>query len=125
MSSSTLEAELEVSPVRAVVTEHHLVVDLADGRTISVPLTWHPRLVHATPAERANFVLEHDGLEWPDLNELISVRGMLLGRKSGECQRSLDRWLAYRARGEKEPIPTFPLPPDLEMELGLSGKDEA
>jgi hypothetical protein len=121
MNSSTLEAELEVAPVRAIVTEHHLVVDLADGRTVSAPLTWYPRLAHGTPTERANVEIWPDSLEWPDLDEQISVRGLLLGRKSGEGQPSLNRWLEYRARGEKVPVPTLPLPPDMEAELRSGG----
>ena len=105
--------DLDVRPVRVVVTEHHVTVDLEDGRTVSVPLTWYPRLLHGTAAERSNVELWHDGIFWPDLNADISIHGLLLGKKSGESARSLQRWLGFRARGEREPIPELPLPPAL------------
>jgi len=73
-------------------------VDLADGRTISVPLEWFPRLVHATPTERANAQLAGDGIHWPDLDEDISVEGFLAGRGSGESQTSLKQWIEDRAQ---------------------------
>lgn len=97
-------------PVGVCVTEDTLSVDLADGRTIAVPLAWFPRLAHGTPQERARFELNRAGVHWPDLNEDISVEGLLNGEKSGESPRSLQRWLEYRARGEREPIAEFPLP---------------
>ena len=78
-----------------------LVVDLVDGRTITVPLTWYPRLAHGTPAERANwrFIGEGEGIHWPDLDEDISVEGLLAGRRSGETQASLRRWFESRKAG--------------------------
>lgn len=80
------------------VTEDTLAVDLADGRTISVPLGWYPRLEHATAAERANWTLigRGEGIHWNDLDEDISVEGLLAGRPSGESQASLQRWLESR-----------------------------
>ena len=54
-------------------------VDLADGRTISVPLVWFPRLLHATPEQRAAFELSRRGIHWEALNEDISVAGLLAG----------------------------------------------
>jgi hypothetical protein len=118
MSSSTVsDEELDVQATRVVVTAHHLVVDLEDGRTISVPVTWYPRLAHGTPAERANVEIDSYGIRWPDLDADVSIRGLLLGHKSGESPRSFTRWLEYRARGELPPVPTFPLPPDLAKEL--------
>src|SRR5437667_10255126 len=96
--------EVVPEPIGARVSEDALTVDLADGRTISVPLQWFPRLLHSTPAERARFELSFEGIHWPDLNEDISVEGLLKGEKSGESQRSIQRWLEYRARGENEPI---------------------
>lgn len=113
MNTSMLESELEVAPVRVVVTDHQLIVDLADGRIVSAPLTWYPRLAHGTPAERANVELWDDSLEWPALDEQISVRGLLLGRRSGECATSLNQWLDFRSRGEKVPVKTLPLPREL------------
>lgn len=92
-------ADIRVSPATKVsVTDDTLAVDLADGRTISVPLEWFPRLVHATPAERANWSIRTDGINWPDLDEDISVEGLLAGRTSGESQKSLKRWLGKRAQ---------------------------
>jgi hypothetical protein len=108
---------LMAEPVAARVSSLALTVDLADGRTISVPLQWFPRLMHGTPAEWANYELSYDGIHWDDLNEDISVEGLLRGEKSGESPRSIKRWLRYRARGEKEPIPELPLPPGMAKEL--------
>jgi len=75
-----------------------LSVGLSDGRTISVPLAWYPRLVHGSTAERRNFRLvgRGEGIHWPDLDEDLSVAGLLSGRPSGESQASLNRWLAGR-----------------------------
>ena len=99
-------------PMAARVTDETLSVDLADGRTITVPLVWFPRLLHGTAAERANFELGRNGVHWPDLDEDIPVAGLLNGEKSGESLRSLQRWLDYRSRGQKVPIPVLPLPPE-------------
>jgi Protein of unknown function (DUF2442) len=58
-----------------------LIVDLADGRTIAVPLAWYPRLLAATPAERANWTRAGAGfgIHWPDVDEDLSVAGLLRG----------------------------------------------
>jgi hypothetical protein len=84
---------------RLVVTEDTLSVDLSDGRSISAPLAWYPRLVHATPEERARWRLigQGTGFHWPDLDEDISVENLLAGRPSGESQQSFKKWLAHRA----------------------------
>ena len=73
-------------------------MDLADGRTITVPLTWFPRLVGGTPAERVNWSLigSGEGIHWPELDEDISVQSLLAGQRSGETQESLRRWLEGR-----------------------------
>ena len=80
------------------VTEENLSVDLEDGRTISAPIIWYPRLWHGTPEERQNwrFIGEGTGIHWPDLDEDISVEDLLLGIRSGESQKSLKRWLESR-----------------------------
>ena len=109
MSSLTIEADLVVRATQVVVTDQRLSVELVDGRTIVVPLEWYPRLVRGTPAERSNVQIGPFGLHWPDLDEDISIRGLLLGHRSGESDRSLRQWLEYRARGEKVPVPEFPL----------------
>ena len=79
-------------------TESELIVGLSDGRTISVPLGWFPRLLHGTPAERSRWDLigAGDGIHWPDLDEDLSVEGLLAGRRSGESESSFTRWLARR-----------------------------
>jgi hypothetical protein len=80
------------------VTDDALSADLADGRTITVPLSWFPRLAHGTLAKRANWrlIAGGAGVHWPDLDEDISVESLLAGRRSGESQESLRRWLQQR-----------------------------
>ena len=80
------------------VSEDSLQVDLEDGRTIIVPLVWYPRLWYGTPEERNRFEIIGDGtlIHWPDLDEDLSVSGLLAGRRSGESPRSLKRWLDGR-----------------------------
>jgi hypothetical protein len=82
------------------VTEDSLVVDLEDGRTLMVPLSWYPRLVHGTAEERQRFEIAGAGygIHWPDLDEDVSVEGLLLGKPSAESPASLARWLASRGR---------------------------
>ena len=83
------------------VSDDTLAAELSDGRTISVPISWYPRLVHATPEERNNWELigTGEGIHWPDLDEDLSVEGFLAGRKSGESPRSFKRWLEAREAG--------------------------
>lgn len=80
------------------VSDTRLSLALSDGRTVLVPLLRYPRLVDATPAERDNWRLigRGEGIHWPDLDEDISVAGLLAGKRSGESQRSLKRWLELR-----------------------------
>ncbi len=90
-----------IEVVRALevkVTEDALTVDLADGRTLVVPLAWYPRLLHGTRLERGQWRLIGGGvgIHWTALDEDISVEGLLAGRPSGESQRSLKRWLDAR-----------------------------
>jgi hypothetical protein len=82
------------------VTDDTLTVDLVDGRSVSVPLAWYPRLFHGTPAERTHWRLigEGEGIHWPDLDEDISVEHLLQGRPSGESQRSFKQWLDQRGK---------------------------
>ena len=98
---TTLQTEQVAAKAEGVVvTDDTLAVDFADGRSISVPLAWYPRLVHGTPEERNHWRLigDGEGIHWPDLDEDISVEGLLLGRPSGESQRSFQRWLDKRAK---------------------------
>ena len=89
--------------VKSVVFHRNetMSVGLSDGRTITVPLAWFPRLENGTPAERANwrFIGNRDGIHWPDLDEDISVISLLAGRRSGESQASLRLWLQKRKSG--------------------------
>jgi hypothetical protein len=75
-------------------------VDLADGRSVSVPITWFPRLAHGTSKERGHwrFIGGGEGIHWPDLDEDIRVASLLEGKRSGETQESLRRWLNERSR---------------------------
>ena len=84
------------------VHEERLTVDLQDGRTITVPIVWYPRLSYATPAERDNWTIiaGGEGIHWPDLDEDLSVDGLLNGRPSGEGPASLKRWLQQRGQDE-------------------------
>jgi hypothetical protein len=88
----------EARAQRVTVTEDSLVVDLIDGRTITVPLVWYPRLLKGTPRERNNWrlIAEGEGIHWPDLDEDLSVDSLILGRRSGESSQSLKRWLDLR-----------------------------
>jgi Protein of unknown function (DUF3532). len=102
---NTLTTEIQTPRVQHVaVNEDSLTVDLVDGRTISVPLAWYPRLLHGTPEERNNWRLigKGKGIHWPDLDEDISVENLIIGKPSGESQRSLQKWLGGRdAHGKK------------------------
>jgi hypothetical protein len=96
---SILRAELPAASVQnATVADEKLTVELSDGRVISLPLAWFPRLVHATPQERGNWRLigNGEGIHWSDLDEDVSVENVILGRPSGESQRSLERWIEER-----------------------------
>lgn len=84
MSSSAPSIDPRAKEVRC--SDDELTVLLADGRAISVPLAWYPRLLHASPSERANFELlgEGQGIHWPDIDEDLSVEGLLRGSRSPE-----------------------------------------
>jgi hypothetical protein len=91
---------LETKPLAAQIktTDERLIVDLVDGRSLIVPLSWYPRLLHASQEERQNWQLLGDGyaIEWVDLDEHIGVEGLLAGKQSGESNQSFQRWLATR-----------------------------
>jgi hypothetical protein len=101
MSSSIDEANLDVRATDIAVTDKTLTVELEDGRTIIVPIEWYPRLKHGSPAERANVRISSLGIHWPDLDEDISGRGLLLGNRSGENPAIIKWWLAQRAKGRR------------------------
>ena len=83
------------------VSDDVLTAELDDGRSISVPLAWYPRLTHANPAERNNWEIHANGqhLHWPDLDEDLSVEMLLTGQKSGESRQSLQCWLKAKQAG--------------------------
>lgn len=105
MTSSITELKLSMARAEEVfVTEDALTAELEDGRTISVPIVWYPRLSYATQKERENWCMigKGSGIRWPDLDEDISIENMLVGSPSGESQKSLQRWLDRRRVQEDE-----------------------
>jgi len=92
------------------VTSSTLTVELEDGRSVSTPLAWYPRLENGTMKERRNFEIGHFGIHWPDLDEDLSIRGLLLGHQSGENSNSLQRWLETRKKGKLVKVTSVPLP---------------
>jgi hypothetical protein len=88
MQTSEYDPRIRARDVR--VSDEALTVHLVDGRAISVPLEWYPRLRRATPAQRANWRLigEGHGIHWPDIDEDISTIGLLEGRPSVEYTRA-------------------------------------
>lgn len=96
----TSAVELQIPNIENVtLTDDTLTVELSDGRTLSVPLAWFPRLLHAGPQERDNWQLigKGHGIHWEDLDEDISVEGLLAGKPSGESQTSFKKWLEARS----------------------------
>lgn len=107
MHSSVAESDLDVRATAVRVTDETIDVDLEDGRTISVPTAWYPRLMHATSKERANYEIEAFGVSWPDVGADFSIRGLLLGRKSGESPESFKFWLDHRGRGKNATLADY------------------
>ena len=99
MHTSMIELEIPIVS-NVVMTDDTMTVDLADGRSIAVPLAWYPRLVNATSQERSTWRIigQGHGLHWDTLDEDISVENLLMGRGSGESQLSFQRWLASRQK---------------------------
>jgi len=95
---TTLTLETEPLAAQVHVTHEKLIVDLVDGRSLSVPLSWYPRLQQASDEERQDWQLLGEGyaIEWPSLDEHIGIEGLLAGKPSGESQRSFEQWLATR-----------------------------
>jgi hypothetical protein len=107
MATSAVTAEIPVA-VDVKVTADALVVELRDGRVVSVPLGWYPRLAAGTPAERRRWELIGPGIgiHWPALDEDISVDALLHGLRSNESVRSLQRWKASRRPANRALQPT-------------------
>lgn len=103
MSSSVIETQ-EARAQRVAVSEDALTIDLVDGRTIILPLMWYPRLWYGSQEERNRYEIIGDGtlIHWPDLDEDLSVSGLLAGRRSGESRKSLKRWLEGRTESRKQ-----------------------
>jgi hypothetical protein len=101
---SSLAVEVREPRGKSVqVSDEELTVDLVDGRTIMVPLGWFPRLWHGTPQERNHFEIFGDGayIHWPDLDEDLTVAGLVAGQRSGESPQSLKKWLDSRKTRSK------------------------
>jgi len=92
MTTLAMQADAAIAESVAV-SDDTLSVDLRDGRSISVPIDWFPRLVHATPQERERWrwIGNGHGIHWEEIDEDISIEGLLAGRPSGESQASLKR----------------------------------
>ena len=98
---NTLAVEIRIPEALDVsLTDDTLSVDLSDGRSISVPIAWFPRLLHSSEQERNNWRLigKGQGIHWKDIDEDISIEGLLAGRPSGESQESFKKWLAKRSK---------------------------
>lgn len=99
MLTSTIEFTVPTAE-NVIITFDALTVDLSDGRSITVPLAWYPRLINATKAELDNWrlVCKGYGIHWEDLDEDVSIEGLLVGKPSGESQASFKKWLVSRTR---------------------------
>lgn len=98
---STLATETNLARAQRIeITDDSLTVDLEDGRTITVPLGWYPRLFHGSLEQRNNWRLigKGEGIHWMDLDEDISVDNLLRAKRSGESQESFKKWLATRSK---------------------------
>jgi len=96
---TTLAIEIRLALIQRIsISDDTLTADLSDGRTISVPLNWYPRLLHGTPEERANWRLlgKGEGIHWPALDEDISAENLIYGQPSGESQKSFQIWQESR-----------------------------
>ena len=94
---NTLAVEIRIpEALNVLLTDDTLSVDLSDGRSISVPIAWFPRLLHSTEQERNNwrFIGKGQGIHWEDIDEDISIEGLIAGRPSGESKESFRKWLA-------------------------------
>jgi hypothetical protein len=98
MTSLMTELLATLTIQQLAITDDTLTVDLSDGRTISVPLAWYPRLLHGSVEERNDyrFIAGGNGIHWEQLDEDISVKNLILGQPSGESQKSFQRWFNNR-----------------------------
>ncbi len=98
MTSLTTELFETLIVQQLSITDDTLSVDLSDGRTISVPLAWYPRLLHGSIEERNDYrlIAAGSGIHWNQLDEDVSIKNLILGEPSGESQKSFQRWLNNR-----------------------------
>lgn len=99
MSSLMTESHV-ANAIKVETTKDSLIIDLDDGRTISAPLSWYPRLHHGSAMERSNWRLigKGAGIHWPELDEDVSVENLLTAKRSGESQKSFKKWLESRTK---------------------------
>src|SRR5271156_4464374 len=107
MPTLDLESELDVRATSVRVDEDELIVEFENGRTLSTPVAWYPRLFAGNTKERRKFKVGAMGIHWPDLDEDISYRGLLLGRRSGESAASLKFWMDAHKKGKKATLEDF------------------
>ena len=88
--------ESSAKSIKVTCTDDDLIVELEDGRTISVPLIYYPRLYYGNATERNNWTIEGEGVHWPELDEDIRTADLLVGLPSAESQESLNRWFEGR-----------------------------
>src|SRR5262245_6230227 len=96
--STSIDNVRPITATHVSMTDEALVVQLDDGRTLSVPLAWYPRLEHASNAERGAWKLigSGTGIHWESIDEDISVEALIAGKRSNESRSSLRRWLSTR-----------------------------
>jgi Protein of unknown function (DUF2442) len=107
MTSLAAAFEQTVRATSVRVTDVAITVELEDGRTVTVPTAWYPRLLHATAAERGHYEIDSVGVTWQEIDADFSIRGILLGRKSGESPASFKFWLDARKKGKKVTLQDF------------------
>ena len=98
---TSLDTDIQIPEIlNVLIDDKSLVVELSDGRSISVPLSWYPRLFHANENERKNWRLvgKGEGIHWPAIDEDISVRGIIAGKPSQESHSSFKKWLEERGK---------------------------
>jgi len=96
--NSSRAKKVEPRATDLTFSKQAMTIHLADGRVLTVPLAWYPRLLHASPSERHNYEIVGDGeyLHWPELDEDLTVVGLLEGCRSAETAASVKKWLSTR-----------------------------
>ncbi len=101
--TSLVSEETQSKAEDILISADEMTLVLSDGKTKSVPLSFYPRLIHASQAERDNWQIigQGEGIRWPDLDEDISVEGIVAGKRSGESRKSFQRWLEAKKAGRR------------------------